>query len=72
MSSLVVNPIGIVRSDLVVPRQAPKQGHEGAPPASIEIRPEYEPALTGLEEESEILVLTWLHLADRSLLQVHP
>ena len=40
--------------------------------ACIEIDPEYSAGLEGLEAGVEILVLTWLHLADRSILRVHP
>jgi len=30
------------------------------------------PALDGLRPGDDILVITWLHLADRTVLQVHP
>lgn len=31
-----------------------------------------QPALEGIEPGSEIIVITWLHLADRNVRQVHP
>ncbi len=64
--------IGIVYSDLKDVRDCPCQETEGAPGAWIEIAPQYADALEGLEAGDEILVLTWMHLADRSRLRVHP
>jgi tRNA-Thr(GGU) m(6)t(6)A37 methyltransferase TsaA len=51
---------------------APKQGHEGAPDAQVEIFPEFVAALRGLKVGEDVLLLTWLHRADRSTLEVHP
>lgn len=67
-----VHPIGVVRSALTDRSQCPHQGNEGAPEAWIEVEPEYAAALDGLAPGSEILILTWMHLADRSVLHVHP
>ena len=64
--------LGHVRSQLTDKAQAPKSGDEGAPEAWLELDPAYAPALLGLEVGSRILVLTWLHLADRSVLRCHP
>jgi len=64
--------IGTVRSDLKDPHECRPQEREGHAKACIEIAPEYAEALHGLEAGAEILVLTWLHLADRSRLKVHP
>jgi tRNA-Thr(GGU) m(6)t(6)A37 methyltransferase TsaA len=61
-----------VRSPLRNVADAPRQGDEGAPDAVLELDPSVEPALAGLEAGSAIVVLTWLHLADRSTLAVHP
>jgi tRNA-Thr(GGU) m(6)t(6)A37 methyltransferase TsaA len=68
----VVHPIGIVRSTLTDRSQCPHQGSEGAPEAWIEVDPEYAAAIDGLEPGTEIVILTWMHLADRSVLRVHP
>ena len=51
---------------------APKQGDEGAPLARIVFRPEIWEAAADLRAGDEILVLTWLHQADRNTLAVHP
>ncbi|OQX66302.1 MAG: tRNA (N6-threonylcarbamoyladenosine(37)-N6)-methyltransferase TrmO [Desulfococcus sp. 4484_242] len=64
--------IGIIRSDLKALHQCRPQEKEGHAKACIEIAPEYAEALHGLEPGGEILVLTWLHLAERFRLKVHP
>lgn len=68
----VVEPIGWVESNLVDRSAAPKQGSEGAPDAWLVFKPEVAEGLKDIEVGAEILVLTWLHHADRSLLLVHP
>jgi tRNA-Thr(GGU) m(6)t(6)A37 methyltransferase TsaA len=68
----VIHRIGVVRSSLVDRRAAPPQGGEGAPDAVIEVMPSVAEALQGLAVGDEILVLTWLHQADREVLEVHP
>jgi tRNA-Thr(GGU) m(6)t(6)A37 methyltransferase TsaA len=70
--NFVVHPIGMVRSSLFDRSQCPHQGNEGAPEAWIEVDPMYAAAIDGLEPGTEIVILTWMHLADRSVLRVHP
>lgn len=48
------------------------QGDEGAPEAWLEISPQAAPGLMGIMAGDELIVLTWLHLAERDVLQVHP
>jgi tRNA-Thr(GGU) m(6)t(6)A37 methyltransferase TsaA len=48
------------------------QGDEGAPEAWLELTPLAAPGLTGIKAGDELIVLTWLHLAERDVLQVHP
>jgi len=67
-----ISPIGIVRSRLKDISRCPRQENEGAPGAWIEIEPQYANAMDGLEVGDEIMVFTWMHLADRSILKVHP
>ena len=64
--------IGSVSSPLADREAAPKQGDEGAPEATIEIGTGFEPALQGIGAGDEVLVLTWLDQADRSVLFTHP
>ncbi len=68
----LVHPIGYVRSSLTDLSQCPNQGREGAPEAWIELDPAYGEGLMGMEPGAEIIILTWMHLADRMTLQVHP
>jgi len=67
-----LRPIGIVRSALTDIHDCPHQESEDAPGAWIDIDREYSEALKGLKPGDEILIMTWLHLADRSILRVHP
>jgi tRNA-Thr(GGU) m(6)t(6)A37 methyltransferase TsaA len=67
-----LHPVGIVRSPLRTRTDAPRQGSEGAPDARIVLEPPYAGALQGIRAGDELIVLTWLHEADRSVLQVHP
>jgi tRNA-Thr(GGU) m(6)t(6)A37 methyltransferase TsaA len=67
-----VRPIGVVRSALRTTADAPNQAFEGAPEAVLEIDPTLAEGLHLLEPGDELIVLTWLHLADRETLQTHP
>lgn len=67
-----MTPIGVVRSTLRDRRDAPRQAFEGGPEATLEIDPEFAPALDRVTPGTELIVLTWLHQADRTVLQVHP
>jgi tRNA-Thr(GGU) m(6)t(6)A37 methyltransferase TsaA len=67
-----LQPIGIIRSDLTSLDAAPRQGDEGAPDAWIEIVPDVAQALHGLAVGDAVIILTWFHRSDRSVLQTHP
>ncbi|HZC69109.1 MAG TPA: tRNA (N6-threonylcarbamoyladenosine(37)-N6)-methyltransferase TrmO [Jatrophihabitans sp.] len=67
-----VRPVGRVESPLASRADAPRQGDEGAPDAVLVLDDEVLPALDGVAVGDELLVLTWLHEADRSTLAVHP
>lgn len=71
-TSCSVEPIGVIRSALTDPETAPRQGTDGAPDAWIELADRMAPGLLGMKVGDELLVLTWLHLAERDVLQVHP
>lgn len=71
-TELLLRPVGVVRSELRNREVAPMQGDEGAPDAWIELRPEVARAAASLAPGDELLVLTWFHEADRSVLEVHP
>jgi tRNA-Thr(GGU) m(6)t(6)A37 methyltransferase TsaA len=67
-----ITPIGVVRSTLRDLGDAPRQAYEGAPGATLEVDAEFAPALHGVSPGMELIVVTWLHEADRTALQVHP
>ena len=67
-----LRPVGEIKSTLKERKGAPKQGAEGAPDAWIEVYSAVADALLGLEVGDKLLVLTWLHQANRDVLQVHP
>jgi tRNA-Thr(GGU) m(6)t(6)A37 methyltransferase TsaA len=69
---LVLRPIGWVESPLTDPTAAPCQGDEGSPDCWLVFDPHVRPALDGLRPGADVVVITWLHLADRNVLQVHP
>ena len=72
LDGYLLQPIGVVRSELHDREHAPKQGFEGAPDAWLEIYPAFVDALDGISTNSEIIVLTWFHQASRDVLKVHP
>ena len=67
-----LHPIGRVRSPISSREQAPKQGDEGAPEAWLEIDAAVAEAARHLRVGEEVILLTWLDRADRSVLSVHP
>ena len=67
-----LQPIGHIRSTLVRRADAPKQGHEGAPDAWIELEAAFAPGARDLHPGDEILVFTWLHESARNVLEVYP
>ena len=71
-SDYTIHPIGVVRSELKSRGEAPRQGYEGAPDAWLEIAPEVAQGLDGIAPGHEIILLTWLHRAERDTLLVRP
>ena len=51
---------------------APRQPDEGAPSAWLHFDPSVLDALSSLHAGDEVLLLTWLDRADRTVLRVHP
>lgn len=64
--------IGRVHSPLKKLEDCPRQPDEEAPEATIEIFPEYREGIKDLVPGAEIILLTWLHEADRNELATHP
>jgi tRNA-Thr(GGU) m(6)t(6)A37 methyltransferase TsaA len=67
-----LHPIGRVESSLRDPADAPKQGHEGSPQAWLVFDQAYADGLRDLRQGEDVLLLTWLHRAQRDVLRVHP
>jgi len=66
-------PIGVVRSEIRKPEDAPKQGAHSGTEAEIAVDPEFAEALEGLAKRTgKIIVLCWMHEADREKRKVHP
>jgi tRNA-Thr(GGU) m(6)t(6)A37 methyltransferase TsaA len=64
--------IGIVHSPLKKLEDCPRQESEDAPEATIEVYPQFSEGLSHVRAGSEVILLTWLHEADRSVLSTHP
>jgi tRNA-Thr(GGU) m(6)t(6)A37 methyltransferase TsaA len=71
-SRIELTAIGRVESSLRDRASAPRQGDEGAPDAWLAVEERYEEALRDVHAGDELIVLTWLDRADRSVLRVHP
>jgi tRNA-Thr(GGU) m(6)t(6)A37 methyltransferase TsaA len=71
-TSYTIEPIGFIRSELTSLEAAPRQGDEGAPEAWLELTAHVAQGLVGITAGDELIVLTWLHRAQRDVLQVHP
>jgi tRNA-Thr(GGU) m(6)t(6)A37 methyltransferase TsaA len=74
MSSVTftIEPVGVIHSSLTRLEDAPMQGDEGAPEVWLELTPRAAPGMMGIKVGDELIVLTWLHLAQRDVMQVHP
>lgn len=64
--------IGLVQSPLKEVGDCPLQEHEGAPQVLITINKEYKEAISGLKAGSKVLLFTWMHKANRTILMVKP
>lgn len=71
-SGFVVEPIGHVESPIGDCESAPRQGDEGAPPATLVLDPSMHPAMRDLNAGDHIVILTWFHRARRDELLTHP
>jgi tRNA-Thr(GGU) m(6)t(6)A37 methyltransferase TsaA len=52
--------------------EAPRQGSEGAPDAWLEVDAAFTRGLAGLAPGDQVIIVTWLHQADRDVLETHP
>ena len=65
----ILNIIGEIHSTLKKKEDCPLQENENAPEATIEIYPEYLEGIKNINPGSDIVLLTWLHQADRSVIK---
>jgi tRNA-Thr(GGU) m(6)t(6)A37 methyltransferase TsaA len=71
-SEYALRPIGFVRSALSDRQAAPMQGYEGAPDAWVEVEAGVADGLRDVAAGQDVILITWLHEADRDVLLVHP
>ena len=67
-----IKVIGKIHSDLKSIEDCPLQENESAPEAVLEIFPEFFEGIKDIKVGSKILLLTWLHQADRSIIKCVP
>ncbi|MDS0131928.1 MULTISPECIES: tRNA (N6-threonylcarbamoyladenosine(37)-N6)-methyltransferase TrmO [unclassified Amycolatopsis] len=67
-----MRPVARIESSLTDRASAPKQGDEGAPPSRVVFEPEFARAAADLRPGDRLVLLTWLHEADRGVQAVHP
>jgi L-fuculose-phosphate aldolase len=72
MESFTLHPIGILHCDITSKKNAPKNYDISSQTGTIEIFPDYLNGLEGINKGDLIVVLFWLHKADRDVLKVHP
>jgi tRNA-Thr(GGU) m(6)t(6)A37 methyltransferase TsaA len=72
LETYLLRPIGIVRSSLKRREDCPHQGGEGAPEAWLEIDPTFVEGLDGIIPGRQLILLSWLHKAQRNVLKLHP
>lgn len=72
MKQAALQFIGVLRGDITSRADAPKNFTESERTGTLEIYPEYRAALDGISPGQTIVVLFWLHQAERDILQVYP
>lgn len=68
----ILQIIGILHGDIVSREDAPKNYDESNRSGTLEIYPDYQVGLDGIAVGQTIVVLFWLHKADRDVLKVYP
>ena len=64
--------VGFVESSLTDVNLAPRQADEGAPEAWLVFNEDVREGLRNIRPGDKLIVLTWLHRAQRNVLRVHP
>ncbi len=66
--TITIQPVGLIHSPFRDRGQAPRQGYSSMVTSTIEIFPEYAPALGTMEGIRYIWILYWMDRAERDLL----
>src|SRR5258708_13134291 len=72
MNDYLLEPIGWIRSELKKTKDAPRFYTEGAPNARLELDSRHWDGVDGIKVGDDIVVITWLHLANRESLKGPP
>jgi tRNA (adenine37-N6)-methyltransferase len=72
MTTYTITPIGFMHCELASREETPRNYDISGIVGVIEILPEYEDALDGVEAGQTVVALFWLHQAARDILQVYP
>lgn len=67
-----LRPIGMVHSILKKLEDCPLQERENAPEATLEIFTPFLEGISDVKNGDQLIVLTWLHKADRTILKTKP
>ncbi len=67
-----IEPIGTIRSPIRDRSEAPRQGSEADIEGELVVDEKYIDALEGLKPGLHVVIVYWMHQADRSCLKVHP
>ena len=70
--NIPLTPIGKVHSELKRLEDCPLLEHENAPEATIEIFTEFIEGIKDIKAGETLLLFTWLHKADRTVLNTKP
>jgi tRNA-Thr(GGU) m(6)t(6)A37 methyltransferase TsaA len=69
---IVLKPIGYIRSPITDLGKAPRMGSEASIVGELVVDEAYKDAFLGLQAGQKIVILYWMHFAERDILQVHP
>ena len=64
--------IGTIHSELKTLEDCPRQEKENAPAATLEIFSEFVEGLKNIQVGDQLILFTWLHKADRTVLETRP
>ena len=71
-SDAAIRFIGRIRTPWATRDQCPRQGRQAGPECRLELAPEWEPALDGIEEYHTLEVLYWLDRSRRDITRQSP